>query len=87
MPALFRLAILHLTLIRMLGRIKDIHRPLATNSPLHKNRKISPNGLGHGDENASVVQVPFILGPADAFLVAFLRTWAFLERQSGEEEE
>jgi hypothetical protein len=71
----------------MLRRIKDIHRPLAANSALHNDRQVLPDCLRHRDEDAGVVQVFLVLWPADAFLVAFLRTGAFLEGKSGEEEQ
>ena len=85
-PLLTRVAI-RLPLIRMLRRIKHIHRPLAPYRPLHDRRQPLPHGLRHRDQDARLVQPLLVLGPAGAFLIAFLRTWAFLEWEARDEEE
>jgi len=43
--------------------------------------------LRHGNEDAGVVQVLFVRWPVDAFLVALLRTGAFLKGQARQEEQ
>lgn len=85
MSSLFRLAVLHFALVRVLRRVEDIHGPLATNGTLDDDREVSPDGLRHRDEDAGVVKVLLVLWPTDALLVAFLRARTLLERQAGKE--
>ena len=86
MPSLLGLTILHLTLIRMLRRVKDIDRPLASNRPLDDDRQISPYGLWHGNEDTGIVKILLVLWPAGAFLVALLSSRALLQSEAGDEE-
>lgn len=85
MPALLCFAVLHLALVCVLGRVKNVHRPFATDRAFDDDRQLSPDGLRHRDKNAGVVEVLLVLWPALAFLVALLCTGALLEWESGEE--
>lgn len=82
MPSLLRLPTLHFALIRMLRRIEDVHRPLAADSALDNDWQVAPNGLRHGNEDAGIVKVLLVLGPADTFLVALLCSRTFLQWKS-----
>lgn len=86
-PSFFSLTTGPLPLIRMLRRIKHIHRPLAADRPLHNDGQPLPHRLRHGDENARLVQPALVRRPAGALLVALLRARALLQGQAGDEEE
>jgi hypothetical protein len=87
MSALLSFAVLHLALVGVLGGIEDIHWPLAANSTLYNDRQVLPDRLRHRDEDAGVVQVLLVCGPANTFLVALLRAWTLLKGKSGEEQQ
>ena len=87
LPSFFRLSPLNLPLIRMLRWVKHIHRELQSNSPLHQHRQVPPYRGRHRNENACVVQIPFVLWPSSAFLIALLGSGTFLQWQPGDEHE
>lgn len=86
MSALFCFTVLHFALVCVLGRVKDVHGPLAADGALDDDGQVAPDGLWHGDEDAGVVEVLLVLWPAFAFLITLLRTGTLLQWQTGQEE-
>lgn len=85
-PSLLRLAVLHLRLVCMFRRVKDVHWPLTADGTLDDDWQIPPDSLWHWDQDAGVVQVLLVCRPIVALLVTLLSARTFLERKTRKEE-